>query len=83
MSRIFVIAGKYWQYKDWLRRNGLNPGQFVYASDANHLRGQRGWQYVYVGAAWENPLYRHFMLNALDMQEITEADVLANKDKPC
>lgn len=62
--KVFVITKNYQQYKDFISNWKLDNSVFVYTSNVNMLRGQRGFLYVEVGQLPDNyhEIYINFIL---------------------
>ena len=41
MSKQYIVAGNYEQYKQWIRQRGLLSKECVYVFDTNNIRGLR------------------------------------------
>lgn len=83
MTKVFIIAGNYAQYRVWIRINRLSTERYPFVSRPEQLRGQRGSAFAYVGSAAESPLYGHVFLRTQDMKEISETQAIAKTSAPC
>ncbi len=65
-EKIFIVAGNYQQYKDWVKRNidrlyqadpsrSISLSNFVYVSAADTFRGQRKVHGYFVGTFRDRP----------------------------
>lgn len=70
---LFVLAGNYRQFEEWMRAQGLNRFQAVYAHNVENLYGYRPdkCRYVRIGTYLNNPYYSEIM-SYLQMRGIRE-----------
>ena len=53
MSKQYIVAGNYEQYKQWIRQRGLLSKECVYVFDTNNIRGVRNPEGRLIGTWYE------------------------------
>lgn len=53
MSKQYIVAGNYEQYKQWIRERGLLSKECVYVFDTNNIRGVRNPEGRLIGTWYE------------------------------
>ena len=77
---VFIIAGSYSQYVDYLKTHSLNPSMFVYLHKQEQLYGRQGALYMLAGEYWLNPVYDKG-LSLLDAYNFKEIQIKAKETK--
>lgn len=70
---IYILAGNYQQYIDWLRRNKASSSTYRYIERADRLYGLRDFSYLKVGTWYLRK----------DIEEIKETIKVTNGNEDC
>jgi hypothetical protein len=86
-QKIFIVAGNYQQYKDWVKRNidrlyqadpskSISMSNFVYVSVEDTFRGHREVHGYFVGTFRDRPDIKDIVMRIRYINKIPDSNVL-------